>query len=230
MASIEHTNSIPNPNPSPDPLPDPNHYNPNPNPNPSSHLISLTQIVGNLHKWLFCPKGCAFLWVTPQHQSRAQGVVISHEWKSSYQARFKMQGTLDDTAFLAVPAALHFIEQVGGIERIAAENHAMVTWAARMLAERWSTEVLVPMERCSSMAVIRCPFEPREPEEDLFGLVWHRFNIVVPVIPMPGMPGVWVRISAQLYNHRSDYEKLADAIMELKAERRKGEGESKSRM
>lgn len=209
---------------------------------------------GNLHKWLWCPKGCAFLWVSRSRQAAAQGVVISHEYKSAFQERFKMQGTLDDTAFLSVPAALAFAEQVGGgVASIAAENKALVSWAAEMLVKRWGTELLVPLERCCSMAVIRCPFEATvktavesraaaanggEEEagdaaavaagagakENLFKLVWEQYNIVVPTIPMPSADGVWCRISAQLYNTKEDYLKLADAILQLKAERQ-GSGE-----
>ena len=68
------------------------------------------------------------------------------------------------------------------------------------------------------MAVIRCPLDAHD-GEDLFALIWDRFNIVVPVIPMPGVEGVWVRISAQVYNEPADYEKLAHAVLELQRER-----------
>ena len=55
----------------------------------------------------FTPKGSAFLWVSKAQQPRAQGVVISHEYKAEdFQERFAMQGTLDDTAFITVPTAL----------------------------------------------------------------------------------------------------------------------------
>ena len=31
--------------------------------------------------------------------------------------------------------------------------------AAHMLAERWGTELLVPIEKCTTMACVRCPHE-----------------------------------------------------------------------
>ena len=34
-----------------------------------------------------------------------------------------------------------------------------------------------------------------------------------------GVEGSWARISAQIYNEREDYEKLADAVLELQAEK-----------
>ena len=131
----------------------------------------------------------------------------------------RLQGTLDDTSFLAVPAALAFVKEMGGAAAIAAHNHELAGWAATMLAERWNTELYAPLELCTSMAVVRCPFEPVAPGEDLMGLMSDRFGIVVPIIPMPGAHGVWARISAQLYNDKADYDRLADAVLELQRER-----------
>lgn len=148
-----------------------------------------------------------------------------------------MQGTLDNTAFLAVPAAVAFVQSMGGLASIIDRNHRLVAWAANMLVERWGTELLVPLDRCTSMAVVRCPFDPsrrtpcrelegggpvddKEPEEeDLFAMIWDRFDIICPVIRMPGAPGVWARISAQIYNCQSDYTRLADAVLAIQAER-----------
>jgi len=46
--------------------------------------------------------------------------------------------------------------------------------------------------------------------------VWHRFKVQVIFFQQDGQP--WVRISAMIYNTVEDYEKLADAILTLKAE------------
>jgi len=46
--------------------------------------------------------------------------------------------------------------------------------------------------------------------------VWHRFKVQSLFFQQGGQP--WVRISAMVYNTMEDYEKLADAILTLKAE------------
>jgi isopenicillin-N epimerase len=48
-------------------------------------------------------------------------------------------------------------------------------------------------------------------QEELLG----RFQIEVPVIPWPRPPGRVLRISAQVYNSREQYEALARALKEL---------------
>eukprot|EP00927_Polykrikos_kofoidii_P050550 TRINITY_DN44448_c0_g1_i1.p1 TRINITY_DN44448_c0_g1~~TRINITY_DN44448_c0_g1_i1.p1 ORF type:complete len:422 (-),score=78.27 TRINITY_DN44448_c0_g1_i1:197-1462(-) len=176
--------------------------------------------VGNLHKWCFTPKSAAFLWVAKPLQAAAQGVVISHEYTSDYQSRFAMQGTLDDTAFITVPTAIQFIKTMGGQHSIFEYNNALVGWAATMLVARWGTELLVPLEKCTTMACIRCPLDTYDAEGvDLFKLIWDRFRIVVPIVRMPAVDGRWARISAQIYNEPADYEKLAVAVLQLKAEK-----------
>ena len=78
---------------------------------------------------------------------------------------------------------------MGGPSSIFTYNHELLSWAAAMLAERWGTELLVPIEKCSTMACIRCPLEAWDAEGvDLFKLIWDRFHIVVPLITMPVRP------------------------------------------
>ena len=68
------------------------------------------------------------------------------------------------------------------------------------------------------MAVIQLPLDadPTIPSQ-----LWDRFGIRVSGrVEMPGTdPGTaWTRISAQIYNERADYEKLAAAVLQLKSE------------
>jgi isopenicillin-N epimerase len=85
---------------------------------------------GNAHKWLCAPKGSAFLHVRREHQPALRGGVVSWGWLAETQAaesgghtgfdayvgqstlerRLQWQGTRDIAAFLAVPAALDFLE------------------------------------------------------------------------------------------------------------------------
>jgi len=53
-------------------------------------------------------------------------------------------------------------------------------------------------------------------KESLMKDVWHRFKIQSIFFQQDGQP--WIRTSTMVYNTIEDYEKLADAILTLKAE------------
>ena len=72
--------------------------------------------VGNLHKWLCCPRGSAFLWVRdPWHQT-LRPLVVGHGANAPLPpgaSRFHLEhdwlGTTDPTPWLALPEALRLL-------------------------------------------------------------------------------------------------------------------------
>jgi len=58
--------------------------------------------------------------------------------------------------------------------------------------------------RRSVQAVVKTPLLAVE-GEDLFAAIWDEHGIVVPLLTMPGVEGVWARISAQIYNEKADW-------------------------
>src|SRR5690606_5671140 len=94
--------------------------------------------VGNCHKWLMAPKGAGLLWVAPQRQAGLHPAVISHGFGQGMAKEFGWTGTRDPSAWLAVPAALDFLEALGPdcgrtyMKELAAR-------AAGLLAAAWGT-------------------------------------------------------------------------------------------
>jgi isopenicillin-N epimerase len=72
---------------------------------------------GALHKWLCAPKGCSFLYARPEVQSWLEPLVVSWGWESDHPSSSQFidfhewQGTRDLSPFLAVGAAIDFVEQ-----------------------------------------------------------------------------------------------------------------------
>ena len=201
---------------------------------------------GNLHKWVFAPKGVAILHVAPERQAMTQAAIVSHFYKLSFAERFFMQGTTDHSRLMASPSALRFVEErLGGWDNVRAHNTALSAAGASLLVRAWRTRLL-PVHDVSQaaphMAVIEGPFgwrsfvrpplPPDASEEEAaqalaadsgfnervsmavlqgFGVQSQWF-----VWKASGVPLLWVRISAQVYNTIGDYEALASAGLELR--------------
>ena len=98
---------------------------------------------GNCHKWLFAPKGCAFLWASRGAQDGLHPPVISHGYQSGFTAEFDWTGTRDFCNWLALPQALEFFAALGP-RKIRAYNHRLVADAARLLSEAWASPADAP--------------------------------------------------------------------------------------
>lgn len=112
--------------------------------------INITDInpdfyLGNCHKWLFAPKGTAFLWVAKSQQlsDSPEPTVISSSGDFTFTGRYKYTGTRDYTGFSSLPSALQFIETLGGLQQIQRYNHNLAVTAANLLVKAWGTSLLV---------------------------------------------------------------------------------------
>ena len=169
-------------------------------------------VTGNAHKWLFAPKGCAFLWARKAAQDGLHPVVISHGLGHGFAAEFDWVGTRDPSAWLTVGAALDFWRALGG-PALMARNRALADEAARMLADAWGTEIGAPAGMRGAMAAIRLPLPGPAERETALAInrrLWAEHRIEVPVMAFADR--LWARISAQAYNDFDDYRRLADAV------------------
>src|SRR5207248_6640208 len=85
------------------------------------------------HKWLSAPFGSGFLYVAPRHQSLVHPPELS--WGriqptpiESWSDEFVWTGTRDPSAFLTIPTAIEFLEQIG-LEAFRARTHWMAQYA-----------------------------------------------------------------------------------------------------
>ncbi len=174
---------------------------------------------GNCHKWLCAPKGAAFLWVAPRHQASLRPLATSHGRnsprtdRSRFQLEFDWTGTADPTPALCVPAALDFLEGLlpGGLPALMAHNSALARTGRDILARALGVGPLVPGGMLGSMAALPLPPGDAPALHDAL----YDAGFEVPVIPFPAAPARLVRISAQAYNHVSEYEALAAALLKL---------------
>jgi isopenicillin-N epimerase len=169
--------------------------------------------VGNLHKWMCGPKASAVLSVAPQWRATLSPLVASHEVDDGYQPAFDWTGTHDPSALLAVPAALEFFDQAGW-QAVRARNRDLARDGADLVARRLGTDQPVTDEIAAAMRLVQLPAEQSEADaRALERRLFDEHQIVVPVTYYDGWR--WLRLSAQLYNTLSDYERLAAALERL---------------
>jgi isopenicillin-N epimerase len=171
--------------------------------------------VGNCHKWLMAPKGSAFLWVNPARQVDLHPLVISHGYGRGFAAEFDWTGTRDPTAWLAVPAAIDFHNQIGG-PSLRERNAQLARESATLLATHWKTERGSADLLTGSMAAVRLPLRgvaSPERAQELRAQLFEVQRIEVAITAFAR--SLWTRISAQAYNEPADYERLAQAFQPL---------------
>jgi isopenicillin-N epimerase len=167
--------------------------------------------VGTCHKWLSAPKGCGFLHARPDRRADLHPVTISHGYGQGFTAEFDWTGTMDPTAFLALPAAIDFFERMGGAA-MRARNMRLAAEAAAFVAARLQTEVGARPEMAGTMGSVRLPLgiESKRSEAVRVRQALQAAGVDSPVHPLAG--GMWLRLSAYAYNEMSDYERLADLL------------------
>ncbi len=184
---------------------------------------------GTCHKWLCAPKGSGFLWIRTDCQEAIHPTSISHGFKSFRDDRprlhleFDWPGTVDPTPWLCIPRALETLGTMhpDGIAGHMARNRALVLQARDLVQAALGTSPPAPDEMVGAM--VSLPI--REAQDDEYGddfatdplhrrlLAEHRID--AQVICWPEWPRRVLRLSAQAYNARDDFERLATALREL---------------
>jgi isopenicillin-N epimerase len=135
---------------------------------------------------------------------------------------FDWTGTRDPSSILSIPYALRYLDGLvpGGFAALMPMNRALALEARRILAKRLGIDPPCPDDMVGSMAALPLPNAPDRATPNLHEILQDRWRIEVPVFDWPAYPKRLIRVSAQIYNRRSQYEGLADALdTELAAER-----------
>ena len=167
--------------------------------------------VGNLHKWAFAVKGSAVIWCAPEQQSRLHPTAIPHALGEGFAAEFDYTGTRDNSAWLAVPAALDYLAGWDAAS-VRAHNAALAREAGALLAAAWDSESAAAPEFCAAMVTVRLPGRAFDGSDQaaarrLAARLRERHGIVAAVPLLDG--ALWIRVSAQIYNEIDEYRRLA---------------------
>ena len=175
---------------------------------------------GNCHKWLFAPKGCAFLWTHPKYQKDTHPTVISHGYLLGYIQEFDWTGTNDFSAYLSISTALDFYAAAGAGTLRAYQSKKAIE-IRNLLSSAWNTPLASPDSMIGSLAAQQIPSHLWPDKQDhqayaeaLHDVLWEKYTIEVPVIAFANT--IWIRISVQVFNTDEQYHYLAEVIKKMR--------------
>src|SRR5262249_19827544 len=166
----------------------------------------------NLHKWAHAPRGCGFLWAAPARQAMLRHPVVSWGHMKGFFDEFEHTATIDPTSYLAAPEGIALLRE-WGFEACLTYMHGLAWEAAEILTDRWQTRFEIPREMVGSMVTVPLPPIAGTTEDEADRL---RLALLVDdriEVQLHAWRGrLWTRVSAQIYNDRSDIVRLADAV------------------
>lgn len=200
---------------------------------------------GNLHKWVFCPRSCAFIWMNP-HRKHAwfKPLVTSAFDNDSLHDAFAYEGTKDDTPYICSMHGINYYNRIGGLEKIAEYNSTLLKEGVSYLEKAWGTRKLEIPEYMHApfLRLLHLPHLPgitdamESGPTDVFKgklnlglqkLILDRFDVQVAVVVVQGQ--LMIRVCAQVYNTMEDYIRLGQAVLTLTKEKSDVSGYSAKR-
>jgi isopenicillin-N epimerase len=166
----------------------------------------------NLHKWAHAPRSCGILWAKPEHQPTLHHPIVSWGSGQGFHAEFEHQATSDPTSYLAAPEGLAILRE-WDFDSVLAYIHGLAWEAGRALADCWGTTLDAPQDMIGAMVTVPLPEEAGTTADEATRL---RLALLVEdriEVQLHAWRGrLWTRVSAQVYNDRSDIMRLADAV------------------
>lgn len=167
--------------------------------------------VSNAHKWLFAPKGTAFLYVSPAMIPRTRPSVVSHFIDMGFPWSFDWTGTRDYSAWLAVPSAIAFFKGLGP-EAVREYQSGLLDAVSGMMAAL-GAQPIAPIELAAAMRSFVLPQRRAATAEDavaLMNTLWERERIQGMAVLFQDR--LMLRVSAQVYLEEEDLRRLAAAL------------------
>jgi isopenicillin-N epimerase len=172
---------------------------------------------GNCHKWMLAPKGSAFLYARRAVQNLIEPLVVSWGWRPEKPARSKFtqeqewQGTRDIAAYLAVPAAIDFMN-AHNWDAVRADCHALARYARETISHLTGLSPLSPETDEWFSQMLSLPLPSRNPDL-LKQRLYDEYKIEVPILTWQNRH--LIRVSIQAYNTRAHVDALTAALHEL---------------
>jgi isopenicillin-N epimerase len=175
------------------------------------------------HKWLSGPFGSGFLFASPRQQKNIRPPVLS--WGrlppnqiDSWSDEFIWSGTRNPVAYLGVPAAIDFLENIG-LDAFRARTHWLAQYARRRLVEVFQLEPMMPDDSNWYGSMAHVPLAPTTTNETcavanpLQHTIWQKLGVEVPIVDFAGRRNI--RVSCHLYNDTEQIDRLVAGLKNI---------------
>jgi isopenicillin-N epimerase len=173
--------------------------------------------LASFHKWGLGPKGSAFLYARREIQYLLEPLVVSWGWESERPgpSRFideqEYQGTKDIAAYLAVPAAIRFMQDHNW-SQVQQTCHELVRYARRAITALTGLAPITPDSPTWFAQMAAFPLPPCDGPA-LQKRLHDECAIEIPIVTWNDRQ--FVRLSVQGYNTRADVDALVEALRVL---------------
>ena len=186
--------------------------------------INCDYYTGNCHKWLYAPKGSAFMVVKNNLQSiiHPMPTAISSSKRKDYIGRFVYTGTRDYTPFIGIIDGINFYYSIGPEKNIRYCNE-LVKNGAKICVDIFNTDYLVDTNMCANMINVILPIIDSNNHENNINKIKfiqkkldvdHNIYFVYGTVKKLNDENiVFTRLSAQIYNELNDYKQFAELFL-----------------
>lgn len=174
---------------------------------------------GNCHKWLCAPKSVGFLYARRDLQADLVPLVVSwgigennpFDNGSRFLDNLQWPGTVDQSAYLSVPAAIAF-QREHDWDAVRERCHALVSRAIAGIAEITGLPPIYPAGAGFYHQMATAPLPPVG-DVPAFQDRLYEHRVEIPCLTWNGRP--YIRVSIQGYNTEADVEALLGALKRL---------------
>jgi isopenicillin-N epimerase len=162
---------------------------------------------GSPHKWLLAPQGTGLLWMRDEWRGKLWPTIASGDWdnRTLGAQRFNHLGTLDESRYAGLQAALDFFELLGP-ERVYARIEALRTRLFEGLSKIPRIQMATPRRNSAGMVSFKLPhLSSLELQKKLAA-----HNIRTRVIGEYDYG--WMRLSPHVYNSVAELDRVVSLI------------------
>ncbi|MFC1959476.1 aminotransferase class V-fold PLP-dependent enzyme, partial [Chloroflexota bacterium] len=175
--------------------------------------------VGNCHKWMCSPKGAGFLYTRPDHQEQIRQLIVGWETGDAvdYIRRNQWTGTRDLAAFLAVPAAIEFMEQ-NDWATVQQRCHEQASQLRQQLHDELGATLISADSPTWYAQMFSVWFPPTDDIEQLKKTLYEKHHIQLAAGEY--REHLSIRISVQAYNSAADLATTRQVLQEALAKQK----------